>query len=145
MSTEANVLTLLAAGTDKRRIRRTKMNSVSSRSHVIFTIYLSITQNEGTVRKSVINLVDLAGSESSQKSGNTGQGHAEGKSINEGLCTVKRVIHALIESNDPNKSRHIPFRDSVITILLRGMHIFHDFYDFISFFNALNLHISYIS
>lgn len=120
MNTEANVLTLLAAGTEKRRIRRTNMNSVSSRSHVIFTIYLSITQNEGFVRKSVINLVDLAGSESSQKSGNTGQAHAEGKSINEGLNSFKRVINALIESND----RHIPFRDSVITYLLKGMRIF---------------------
>lgn len=124
MNTEANVLTLLAAGTDKRRIRRTNMNSISSRSHAIFTIFLSFSQNDGSIRKSMINLVDLAGSESSQNSGNTGLAHIEGKSINEGLNTFKRVIKALIESNDPNKPNHIPYRDSVITILLKGMHIF---------------------
>ena len=51
------------------------MNSESSRSHSIFTIYVeSLEKNEGTEKLigSKFNLVDLAGSERLNKTGSTG-------------------------------------------------------------------------
>lgn len=92
------------------------MNSTSSRSHAIFTIYLEIESADKMKRESVINLVDLAGTECFGKTGNTGQALIEGKSINESLSAFKRVITAMSSG-----AAHIPFRDSVITHILRGM------------------------
>lgn len=112
------VLTLLSKGIEKRRVCETKMNSISSRSHVIFTIFLNITQDENSIRPSVINLVDLAGSEGFQNTGNTGQARTEGKNINENLITFKRVIKKMA-SNRPDT--HIPYRESVITRLLQSL------------------------
>lgn len=107
-------LTLLSKGIEKRRVCETKMNLISSRSHVIFTIFLNITQNENSIRPSVINLVDLAGSEGCRRTGNTG---TEGKCINESLIAFKRVIEAMASGSD----KHIPFRESVITLLLQSL------------------------
>lgn len=119
VNSESEVLTLLSAGTEKRRVRETKMNSVSSRSHVVFTIYLNITQDGNSIRPSMINLVDLAGSESSKKTGNIGQAYQEAKTINEGLVTFKRVITAMTLP----PPAHIPWRESVLTRILQGLNI----------------------
>lgn len=105
-----NVLALLSQAVKKRRVRGTNMNSVSSRSHAVLTIFLAI---DG--RESGINLVDLAGSEGFQKTGNTGDAHMEGKSINESLSAFKRVINAMARGEN-----YIPYRDSVITTLLKS-------------------------
>lgn len=107
-----NVLALLSQAVKKRRVRGTNMNSISSRSHAVLTIFLAI---DG--RESGINLVDLAGSEGFQKTGNTGDAHMEGKSINESLSAFKRVINAMARGEN-----YIPFRDSVITTLLKSKH-----------------------
>lgn len=107
-----NVLALLSQAVKKRRVRGTNMNSISSRSHAVLTIFLAI---DG--RESGINLVDLAGSEGFQKTGNTGDAHIEGKSINESLSAFKRVINAMARGEN-----YIPFRDSVITTLLKSMY-----------------------
>lgn len=112
---EIEVLALLSQGTRNRHVRGTNMNPTSSRSHAIFTIYLAIEQTEAKIRESVINLVDLAGSESVRKTGNTGEAHIEGKSINKSLSAFNRVIKAMLLSGN----NHIPFRDSVITNILR--------------------------
>lgn len=112
--TKENVTTLLTQAVKRRRVRGTNMNSVSSRSHAVLTIFLAI---DG--RESGINLVDLAGSEGSQKTGNIGDAHLEGKSINASLSAFKRVIDAMARSE-----KYIPFRDSVITTLLRSMFSF---------------------
>lgn len=102
---------MLSQAVKRRRVRRTNMNSVSSRSHAVLTIFLAI---DG--RESGINLVDLAGSEGSQKTGNIGDAHMEGKSINESLSAFKRVINAMAQGEN-----YIPYRDSVITTLLKSM------------------------
>lgn len=106
-----NVLVLLSQAIKRRRIRTTNMNSISSRSHAVLTIFLAI---DG--RESALNMVDLAGSESYQKTGNIGDAHKEGKSINESLSAFKRVINAMARGES-----YIPFRDSVITTLLKSM------------------------
>lgn len=114
----SEVLALLAQGTKNRRVRCTKMNATSSRSHAIFTIKLRIQDTENTIRESVINLVDLAGSECINKTGNTGKESIhEGRCINESLSAFKRVIIAMSSG-----ASHIPFRDSAITYILRSMH-----------------------
>ncbi|XP_037050832.1 kinesin-related protein 5-like [Bradysia coprophila] len=112
---ECEVNATLVQGTKNRRVRGTKMNSASSRSHAVFTIYLGIESSQNTKRESLINFVDLAGSEGVRKTGTIGEAHAEGKSINESLSAFKRVFVAMSSG-----AKHIPFRDSLITYILRG-------------------------
>ena len=62
------------------------MNSDSSRSHSLFTIYIETAENdakgEQRIKAGKLNLVDLAGSERSSKTGATGQTLKEGIKIN---------------------------------------------------------------
>jgi len=51
-------------GIKNRKVYATKMNDMSSRSHVIFTVVITVHNNmNGTRLKSKISFVDLAGSE----------------------------------------------------------------------------------
>ena len=65
-------------GFKSRSVRATNMNSESSRSHSIFTIYIDSQENDEKgnekYKASKLNLVDLAGSERSSKTGVTGSG-----------------------------------------------------------------------
>jgi hypothetical protein len=76
------------------------MNSVSSRSHAIFTVNLqfervaSSTTNTN-LREQIrakIHFVDLAGSESLKRTGATGQRAKEGISINSGLVRLYKLF-----------------------------------------------------
>ena len=75
------------------------MNSVSSRSHAIFTVNLQIDRvvsstNNPNVREQIrakIHFVDLAGSESLKRTGATGQRAKEGISINSGLVSRTNI------------------------------------------------------
>lgn len=116
--TEDEVMNLLSRGTNKRHTRDNKMNVVSSRSHVVFTIFLGIERESGRIIESKINLVDLAGSEGFTKMSNKGEAHIEGKNINKSVSAFKRVISAM-----STRAAHIPYRDSVITYTLRSMPI----------------------
>lgn len=57
----------MTLGTNSRAVAETNMNSVSSRSHCIFSLYIecSMTDEKGNERFTAgkLNLVDLAGSE----------------------------------------------------------------------------------
>lgn len=71
-----------------------------------------------------IHLVDLAGSERANATGATGQRLKEGAHINKSLVTLGSVISALAEfssdtSGQKAKSLFIPYRDSVLTWLLK--------------------------
>ncbi|VDN49851.1 unnamed protein product, partial [Gongylonema pulchrum] len=71
---------------------------------------------------SKISLVDLAGSERAQKTGAVGKRLEEGGSINKSLTTLGMVISALAErscSSAGSKTKFIPYRDSVLTWLLK--------------------------
>jgi kinesin family protein 3/17 len=62
-------------GTNNRKTASTNMNSDSSRSHSIFTIYIETgeeIEGEQRIKAGKLNLVDLAGSERSSKTGATG-------------------------------------------------------------------------
>ncbi|KAF5296181.1 hypothetical protein FQA39_LY12635 [Lamprigera yunnana] len=104
---------LLNIGSRNRHIGGTKLNMSSSRSHGIFTIFCNI-QNEKFGSNTKLNLVDLAGSENARKTGNEGSQFQEGVNINKSLFNVGHVIRAL-----STNSSHIPYRDSMITTILR--------------------------
>ncbi|CCH60195.1 hypothetical protein TBLA_0C03940 [Henningerozyma blattae CBS 6284] len=111
----------------KRMTSSTGLNSHSSRSHGIFIIYLegyNHKTNEKCISK--LNLVDLAGSERINFSKVQGDRLKETQSINKSLSCLGDVIHALnrgnknhLNSNDLQKTRHIPFRNSKLTYLLK--------------------------
>ncbi|ENN70965.1 hypothetical protein YQE_12366, partial [Dendroctonus ponderosae] len=63
-----------------------------------------------------LNLVDLAGSESVKKTGSKGGTFQEGININKGLLCIGQVISALSA-----RSSYIPYRESTITSILKGM------------------------
>uniref|UniRef100_L7M6K4 Putative kinesin-like protein kif16b n=1 Tax=Rhipicephalus pulchellus TaxID=72859 RepID=L7M6K4_RHIPC len=120
----SDVEELMARGNAHRTTASTAMNDVSSRSHAIFT--LNFTQAKfirdlpsETVSK--VNLVDLAGSERADSTKATGQRLKEGGHINKSLVTLGTVISALAELSTSNSRKRvfIPYRDSVLTWLLR--------------------------
>ena len=114
------IFKLLEIATQKRSIAETLLNKRSSRSHCIFTITIeqkdSVSGNSEPAKIGKLNLVDLAGSENTKKSGVTGLEQKQATMINKSLLTLRRVITALT-SNE--KSKHIPYRDSKLTRLLR--------------------------
>jgi len=94
------------------------MNSESSRSHSIFTIYIETaekTENGQRIKAGKLNLVDLAGSERLGKTGATGDTAKEGAKINLSLSALGNVISCLVDG----KSQHIPYRTSKLTRLLQ--------------------------
>nr|CAI5852223.1 unnamed protein product [Callosobruchus analis] len=113
-------------GNANRTTAATNMNDVSSRSHAIFTItFVQAGYCDGVPSETVskIHLVDLAGSERADSTGATGQRLKEGAHINKSLVTLGSVISALAELSSEQKgekkSSFIPYRDSVLTWLLK--------------------------
>ena len=67
-----------------------------------------------------MSLVDLAGSEKISKTGVDGDRLREGCNINKSLHTLGQVISALADNaTNKSKPKHIPYRDSVLTWLLK--------------------------
>jgi len=63
-TTEETATNLLFVGKTNRTVAKTSMNLQSSRSHSIFTIYMTCRKPDSdTIVRSKLNLVDLAGSE----------------------------------------------------------------------------------
>ncbi|XP_021709776.1 kinesin-like protein unc-104 isoform X4 [Aedes aegypti] len=120
---------LIDEGNKARTVAATNMNETSSRSHAVFTIFFTqrrvdkMTSLE-TEKVSKISLVDLAGSERADSTGAKGTRLKEGANINKSLTTLGKVISALAEvsaskSKKSKKADFIPYRDSVLTWLLR--------------------------
>lgn len=61
---------LMKKGSENRHVGATLMNKDSSRSHSIFTVYVEVALNNGSIRIGKLNLIDLAGSERQAKTGN---------------------------------------------------------------------------
>ncbi|ELU15797.1 hypothetical protein CAPTEDRAFT_82852, partial [Capitella teleta] len=116
----------LNVGNKRRATASTGMNDKSSRSHSVFLLVLTQTQVDGEKhehsRISKINLIDLAGSERQSTAKTSGERLREGASINKSLHTLGKVISLLSERSTtvPKKKKlFIPYRDSVLTWLLR--------------------------
>ncbi|XP_015245500.1 PREDICTED: kinesin-like protein KIF16B isoform X3 [Cyprinodon variegatus] len=125
----SDVEELMEAGNINRTTASTGMNDVSSRSHAIFTINFTQAKFDAEMPSetvSKIHLVDLAGSERADATGATGVRLKEGGNINKSLVTLGNVISALADmtqeganTNLKRKSVFVPYRDSVLTWLLK--------------------------
>ncbi|KAF4697043.1 Kinesin member, partial [Perkinsus olseni] len=124
----ADVLTLVAEGTANRQVYGHELNRHSSRSHCLFSIFLS---NGGK-----LTFADLAGSERLKVSRTEAQHRKETQSINKSLLALGKVINALAQqaellgsSSGPREGSpsepiasaaaiHVPYRDSKLTQIL---------------------------
>uniref|UniRef100_A0AAQ4RZM9 Kinesin family member 13Bb n=1 Tax=Gasterosteus aculeatus aculeatus TaxID=481459 RepID=A0AAQ4RZM9_GASAC len=121
-----DIESLMSEGNKSRTVAATNMNEESSRSHAVFNIILThtLTDLRSEVRRgekvSKLSLVDLAGSERAAKTGAAGERLKEGSNINKSLSTLGLVISALADQGGgKNKSKFVPYRDSVLTWLLK--------------------------
>ncbi|CEF71634.1 Kinesin-like protein KIF21B [Strongyloides ratti] len=109
------------SGINKRCVGATDLNAESSRSHIIFSLYLTqINEKMGLkdgvteVLTSKFNFVDLTGTERLKRTNGEGNTAKEGKNINNCLLHLENVISAL-----SCKDQHIPYRNSKLTHLLQ--------------------------
>ncbi|XP_034776230.2 kinesin-like protein KIF13A isoform X4 [Acipenser ruthenus] len=120
-----DIESLMSEGNKSRTVAATNMNEESSRSHAVFSIIVTQTlydlQSGNSGEKvSKVSLVDLAGSERVSKTGAAGERLKEGSNINKSLTTLGLVISALADqSAGKGKTKFVPYRDSVLTWLLK--------------------------
>ena len=122
ITTAKEAKNLILMGLKSRHVAATEMNAESSRSHLLFSIYLSTSyiNNRGSSieKMSRLHLIDLAGSERQKKTKAQGERIKEACMINKSLSTLGNVINALVE-NYEGKNKYIPFRDSKLTYFLK--------------------------
>ena len=70
------------------------------------------------MKTSRFHIIDLAGSERSKNTNAVGERLKEAGMINKSLSTLGNVINSLVDQSE-GKSRHIPYRDSKLTFILR--------------------------
>lgn len=118
----------LSLGYRSRHVGATSMNHVSSRSHAIFQLTIEksriVNQNNAQITHSVssrFSLVDLAGSERQRDTQASGKRLREASVINKSLTCLGKVITELSSQSNGNskRKRHINYRDSKLTFLLR--------------------------
>eukprot|EP00898_Chlorokybus_atmophyticus_P000863 jgi/Chlat1/1778/Chrsp134S02115 len=114
--TEEEALNLLFLGDTNRMISETPMNLASSRSHCIFTARKAGSE---VVRRSKLHIVDLAGSERTAKTQVAGTTLKEATYINLSLHYLEQVIIALQERAQGLARSHVPYRNSVLTSVIR--------------------------
>ncbi|CAL6081666.1 Kinesin-like_protein [Hexamita inflata] len=103
------VLQLITQAVQQRQVAATQMNAQSSRSHVIFQLHISTSNNY----QSLLTLVDLAGSERVNRTLSSGERLEEAKKINQSLSCLGKCISAL-----STHQKHIPYRDCALTKIL---------------------------
>eukprot|EP00106_Octopus_bimaculoides_P020278 XP_014787720.1 PREDICTED: kinesin-like protein KIF27 [Octopus bimaculoides] len=135
-----DVFSCLESGSAVRHTGLTQMNEHSSRSHSVFTIVIDQKWTNSDIFSSrhfdystncsvssdreishcmsaKFHFVDLAGSERAHRIGNVGERFKESVHINTGLLALGNVISSLADSK--KKAKHIPYRDSKITRILK--------------------------
>ena len=115
---------LFKSGSESRHVGSTAANRESSRSHSVFVLSVEQKFSEGATGlekklSASFYLVDLAGSERQKHSEAVGQTLKEACGINKSLSTLGNVIKSLVDIAD-GKERHIPYRDSKLTFLLKN-------------------------
>ncbi|XP_033625827.1 kinesin-like protein KIF15 [Asterias rubens] len=121
VTTPSDAYEVLSSGWLNRRVASTSMNRESSRSHAVFTFSIQTKEKKAgvsNIRVSQLNLVDLAGSERQKDTKTSGLRLKEAGSINKSLLTLGHVITALVDISH-GKTRHVPYRDSKLSFLLR--------------------------
>lgn len=113
ISSPSELLDIISKGMEQRMTGCTSANERSSRSHGILSIQVRSTVTPDVV--GTMNFVDLAGSERAADTANNDKvTRMEGAEINKSLLALKECIRALDE-----RKRHIPFRGSKLTEVLR--------------------------
>jgi len=103
------------AGLGGRQVRKTLMNDESSRSHLIFSVIIDVTNKlNGKKTSGKLSFFDLAGSESSKKTGTDKEGQAEANAINQSLSALGNVISALAEG-----AKFIRYKENLLTKLMQ--------------------------
>lgn len=90
----------------------TKLNALSSRSHAILCVKVTITTPTET-RVSTASAIDLAGSEDNRRTGNGKDRMVESASINKSLFVLAQCVEAISK-----KQQRIPYRESKMTRIL---------------------------
>lgn len=115
VKTEADVQETMAKAEKHRSVSSTKMNSDSSRSHLLLQLMV-VGQNKISGQRTFgkLTLVDLAGSERISKTEAAGERLVEAAAINKSLTALGQVFQALA-TNSP----HVPYRNSKLTHALQ--------------------------
>ncbi|CAD2214038.1 Microtubule binding/Kinesin motor domain containing protein, putative [Angomonas deanei] len=109
-----DLLGIIKSGLDQRTTSSNSVNEHSSRSHAVMCIQIHNPASPDA-QMGTLNFVDLAGSErAADTANNDKQTKMEGAEINKSLLALKECIRALDE-----KRKHIPFRGSKLTEVLR--------------------------
>ena len=91
----SDIAKLFEAGAARRTVGSTAMNAESSRSHALFSLFLTSALKEDpdgvSKRSSKFHLLALAGSERASSTGATGQRLKEGAQINKALSALGKV------------------------------------------------------
>ena len=104
------------SGGQNRSVGATKMNTDSSRSHLLLLLKLHGTDRvTNAVTRGTLTLVDLAGSERISKTEATGQRLVEAAAINKSLSALGQVFGAL-----RTNAMHVPYRNSKLTQLIQS-------------------------
>lgn len=113
-----DVKKILEIATARRCTKATSSNDTSSRSHMVFNIFIDTIQrsDDSLSRFGKLHICDLAGSErlSKSKSNENADLLKETQSINTSLLTLSNVIEKLQKNED-----HVPFRESKLTYMLQ--------------------------
>ncbi|CCI40906.1 unnamed protein product [Albugo candida] len=118
---EEQALKLMFMGNMNRITSETPMNQASSRSHAVFCIMVKARSLDSDVlTTSKLHLVDLAGSERVYKHQNSQRMRREGTYINLSLHHLENVIVSLRAQKKTQKAAHIPYRNSMLTSVLRA-------------------------
>ncbi len=114
------VVEMIQLGNVNRTISPTDANAVSSRSHGVLSVNVRKKARTADITEdyvlATLSVIDLAGSERASVTKNRGERLLEGANINRSLLALGNCINALC---DPRKSRHVPYRDSKLTRLLK--------------------------
>ena len=105
---------LLEEAEENRSVAETKLNLLSSRSHIVFMLTIKQVCKD-CEKTGTLNLVDLAGSEKVSKTGAIGETLEEAKKINLSLSCLGNVINCLASGNN----EFVPYRESKLTRLLK--------------------------
>ncbi|KAF9008749.1 P-loop containing nucleoside triphosphate hydrolase protein [Cyathus striatus] len=112
---------IVLQGNMRRTQSPTHANETSSRSHAVLQVHVTQSPRTAAVTEqrtmATLSIIDLAGSERAAATMNMGQRMVEGANINKSLLALGNCINALCESG--GASRHIPYRNSKLTRLLK--------------------------
>ncbi|XP_021351987.1 kinesin-like protein KIN-14E isoform X4 [Mizuhopecten yessoensis] len=115
IKTPNDIKSIMKKGDKNRSVASTKMNSTSSRSHLLLLLKVEGQDKvTGSMTKGTLTLCDLAGSERISKTEAEGQRLVEAAAINKSLSALGQVFQALRTSQ-----LHIPYRNSKLTQILQ--------------------------